>query len=213
MYFNAESTVGEIVNLMSVDTQKFVEVMPFVGMVWSSPIQIAISIYMLYNTLGGAVFAGLGILLLLIPINGFVATLSRKYQMEQMKLKDQRIKLTNEVLSGIKVLKLYAWEPSYEHQIDEIRKQEIVLLRKAAFLNCSTVFSFQCAPFLVSSFFSWFYHSDIKINLLNFHFYFYCLSRLRLPHLPRTSYLIRQTSSMQRKPLLLSVFSILFGCQ
>jgi ATP-binding cassette subfamily C (CFTR/MRP) protein 1 len=96
------------------------------------------------------VFAGLAILLLLIPLNGVVATYARKYQMEQMKLKDKRIRLTNEVLSGIKVLKLYAWETSYEQEIQSIRDKELVLLRKAAYLNSSTIFSFQCAPFLVS---------------------------------------------------------------
>jgi ATP-binding cassette subfamily C (CFTR/MRP) protein 1 len=135
---------------MSVDTQKFMEVMPFLTFVWSSPIQIGISIWMLYNTLDSSVFAGLAILLLLIPLNGVVATYARKYQMEQMKLKDKRIRLTNEVLSGIKVLKLYAWETSYEQEIQSIRDKELVLLRKAAYLNSSTIFSFQCAPFLVS---------------------------------------------------------------
>jgi len=134
---------------MSVDTQKFVEVMPFIGMLWSAPIQIIVSIIMLYNTLGSPVFAGVAILILLVPLNGFVATVSRNYIMAQMTLKDERIKLTNEVLSGIKVLKLYAWEPSYEKQIDAIRQKELVLLRKAAYLNVSTVFTFQVAPFLV----------------------------------------------------------------
>jgi len=146
----AESTAGEIVNLMAVDTQKFVEVMPYIGMVWSAPIQIAIAAYMLYQTLGASVFAGIGVLLLVFPINGVIATLARKYQMQQMKLKDQRIKLTNEVLSGIKVLKLYAWEKSYEEQINEIRDKELVLLRRAALLNSVTMFTFQCAPFLVN---------------------------------------------------------------
>ena len=30
----------------------------------------------------------------------------------QMKDKDKRVKLMDEILNGIKVLKLYAWEPS-----------------------------------------------------------------------------------------------------
>ena len=41
----------------------------------------------------------------------------RKFQLKQMKLKDKRIKMMNEILGGIKVLKLYAWEPSFINQV------------------------------------------------------------------------------------------------
>jgi ATP-binding cassette subfamily C (CFTR/MRP) protein 1 len=55
-----------------------------------------------------------------------------------------------QVLSGIKVLKLYAWEPSFEQQILKIRDKEIAVLKQAAYLNASTSFIWSCAPFLVS---------------------------------------------------------------
>jgi ATP-binding cassette subfamily C (CFTR/MRP) protein 1 len=54
------------------------------------------------------------------------------------------------VLNGIKVLKLYAWEPSFEQQILKIRNKEIVVLKQSAYLNASTAFLWSCAPFLVS---------------------------------------------------------------
>jgi hypothetical protein len=47
--------------------------------------------------------AGLGLMILLAPINMFIAKKSRQYQMEQMKLKDERLKLMTEILNGIKV--------------------------------------------------------------------------------------------------------------
>ena len=68
--------------------------------------QIVIAVYMLYNIVGTAVFAGLGVMILLIPVNGVMATIQRKLQISQMTLKDKRIKLMNEVLNGIKVLKV-----------------------------------------------------------------------------------------------------------
>ena len=135
---------------MSVDTQKIAELLPFIYIVWNAPIQITVAIVMLYNTLGVSVFSGLGVLLLLIPFNSILSYYARTYQTIQMKLKDERINLMNEVLSGIKVLKLYAWEPSYEQKIADIRKQEVKCLRTTALLNTKTAFTFQCAPFLVS---------------------------------------------------------------
>lgn len=51
-----------------------------------------------------------------------------------------------------KVLKLYAWEPSFQHTVEQIRDEEIKVLRQAAFLSAGTSFLWTCAPFLVSSF-------------------------------------------------------------
>ena len=67
-----------------------------------------------------------------------------------MKEKDRRTKLMDEVLNGIKVLKLYAWEPSFEDQILKIRDGEIGALKKAAYMQAFTTFLWTCAPFLVA---------------------------------------------------------------
>ena len=48
-----------------------------------------------------------------------------------MKDKDKRVKLMDEILNGIKVLKLYAWEPSFGEQVLDIRENEIRSLKNA----------------------------------------------------------------------------------
>lgn len=68
-----------------------------------------------------------------------------------MRYKDSRIKLMNEILNGIKVLKLYAWEPSFAKKVLEIRKNELRVLRKSAYLNALSTFAWVSAPFMVSS--------------------------------------------------------------
>lgn len=47
-----ESTVGEIVNLMSVDAQRFTDLTTYLNMIWSAPLQIALALYFLWETLG-----------------------------------------------------------------------------------------------------------------------------------------------------------------
>lgn len=89
-------------------------------------------------------------MIILIPLNGVIANKMKTLQIRQMKHKDERVKLMNEVLGGIKVLKLYAWEPSFENQVHKIRDKEIKVLREAAYLNAGTSFIWSCAPFLVS---------------------------------------------------------------
>ena len=127
-----QSTLGEIVNLMSVDAQRFTDLLPYLNMVWSAPLQISLSLYFLYQYLGmhkstmfscytkccrprrisrflvrsfsgPAVFSGVAVMILLIPINGFLANLTKKLQISQMKNKDRRVKMMNEILSGMKV--------------------------------------------------------------------------------------------------------------
>lgn len=47
--------------------------------------------------------AGLAVLVALIPVNGIVANRSKVLQVKEMKCKDNRIKIMNEILNGMKV--------------------------------------------------------------------------------------------------------------
>lgn len=66
-----------------------------------------------------------------------------------MKIKDERLKLVNDVLGGMKVLKLYAWEESMQRQIFELRRREIRSLRKIFLLDVAINVSFEIAPLIV----------------------------------------------------------------
>uniref|UniRef100_A0A8C1VAD9 Canalicular multispecific organic anion transporter 1 n=1 Tax=Cyprinus carpio TaxID=7962 RepID=A0A8C1VAD9_CYPCA len=145
-----ESTAGEIVNLMSADAQRFNDVTNFIHLLWSCPLQIILAIAFLWIELGPSVLAGLLVMVLMVPINGWLATKSRGFQMENMKFKDKRMKIINDILNGIKVLKYYAWESSFEAQVQEIREKELKVKRKFAYLSSVSTFIFSCAPAIVS---------------------------------------------------------------
>uniref|UniRef100_A0A8C1PET4 Uncharacterized protein n=1 Tax=Cyprinus carpio TaxID=7962 RepID=A0A8C1PET4_CYPCA len=145
-----ESTAGEIVNLMSADAQRFNDVTNFIHLLWSCPLQIILAIAFLWIELGPSVLAGLLVMVLMVPINGWLATKSRGFQMENMKFKDKRMKIINDILNGIKVLKYYAWESSFEAQVQEIREKELKVMRKFAYLSSVSTFIFSCAPAIVS---------------------------------------------------------------
>ncbi|XP_017268527.1 canalicular multispecific organic anion transporter 1 [Kryptolebias marmoratus] len=145
-----ESTVGETVNLMSADAQRFNDVTNFIHLLWSCPLQIVISIVFLWLELGPSVLAGLAVMVLMVPINGLLATKARKLQVENMKFKDKRLKIMNEMLNGIKILKLFAWEPSFQAQIEGIRGEELNVMKKFAYLTSVSTFVFTSAPAVVS---------------------------------------------------------------
>uniref|UniRef100_A0A4W4EQB9 ATP-binding cassette, sub-family C (CFTR/MRP), member 3 n=1 Tax=Electrophorus electricus TaxID=8005 RepID=A0A4W4EQB9_ELEEL len=144
------STVGEVVNLMSVDAQRFMDLTTFLNMLWSAPLQIILALYFLWQTLGPSVLAGVAVMVLLIPFNAVIAMKTKAYQVEQMQHKDMRIKLMNEILNGIKVLKLYAWEVSFREKVLQVRQKELAVLRKAAYLGSLSIMAWTSAPFLVA---------------------------------------------------------------
>ncbi|XP_066498772.1 multidrug resistance-associated protein 1 [Hoplias malabaricus] len=144
------STVGEIVNLMSVDAQRFMDLITYINMIWSAPLQVILALYFLWQNLGPSVLAGVAVMVLMVPVNAVIAMKTKAYQVAQMKSKDNRIKLMNEVLNGIKVLKLYAWELAFRDKVSTIRESELRVLKKAAYLGAVSTFTWVCAPFLVA---------------------------------------------------------------
>ncbi|XP_075974237.1 multidrug resistance-associated protein 1-like [Anticarsia gemmatalis] len=144
-----KSTVGEIINLMSTDVDRFSD-LTFFNLIWSAPLQISLALYFLWGVLGPSVLAGLAVIVVLMPFNGLFAGLQEKLDSKLMRYKDERIKLMNEVLNGIKVLKMYGWEPSFQDHILRIRNKEMKVLKKMAYYNSASTFIWFCTPFLVS---------------------------------------------------------------
>ncbi|XP_069939625.1 multidrug resistance-associated protein 1 isoform X2 [Cherax quadricarinatus] len=181
-----ESTVGEIVNLMAVDAQRFMDLTTYINMLWSAPLQIALALYFLWQILGPSVLAGLAVMIVLIPVNGVIANKTKQLQLSQMKNKDHRVKLMNEILNGIKVLKLYAWEPSFEEQVLDVRAKEIKVLKKAAYLSAGTSFIWTCTPFLVTLVMFTTYVLSDSNNILTAQMIFTSLSLLNILRMPMT---------------------------
>ena len=135
---------------MSVDAQRIVTTTPYLHGMWGAPYMVCLAIFFLYQELGASAFAGVGVLVLLIPFNVWSMRVTEQLQETQLKAKDERIKLVNEALTGMKVLKLYAWENPFMKRIEDIRNGEIFTLRKAANIWAFLNFTFACSPFLVT---------------------------------------------------------------
>uniref|UniRef100_A0A1B0D0A2 ABC-type glutathione-S-conjugate transporter n=1 Tax=Phlebotomus papatasi TaxID=29031 RepID=A0A1B0D0A2_PHLPP len=192
-----DSTVGEIVNLMAVDAHRFFELVSYLHLLWSGPLIMALALYFLYDLLGAAIFAGLAVMILMIPFNAWIAIKLRALQMDQMKKKDHRVKIMNEILSGMKVLKLYAWEPSFEQNVKDIREKEMKVLIRMAYYSAGTFFAWTLAPFLVSlACFTTYVFMD-ENNNLDATTVFMSLALLNILRMPMTMFPMIITMSMQ----------------
>ncbi|GMT22973.1 hypothetical protein PFISCL1PPCAC_14270, partial [Pristionchus fissidentatus] len=158
-------TVGEIINLMAIDVEVFQMITPQIQQFWSCPYQIVFALVYLFLTLGYSASPGVVIMILFVPINIFSSIFIKGWQTRQMKLKDERVKMVNEILNGIKVIKLYAWEEPMERHVAEIRERELDLIKKAQLVKSLLDTFNNASPFLVaaSSFGTFILSSDAHI--------------------------------------------------
>ncbi|XP_061222664.1 multidrug resistance-associated protein 1-like isoform X5 [Neopsephotus bourkii] len=177
-------TTGEIVNLMSADTQQLMEMAVNLNLLWSAPFQILMAVVFLWKELGPSVLAGVALLLLVIPINALIAAKVKRLKKNQMKNSDQRVKLLSEMLHGIKILKLYAWEPAYQRKVMSIREREVDVLKSSGYLTTYSMLTLTCIPFMVSlATFGVFFHLD-KDNVLTATKVFTSISLFNILRLP-----------------------------
>ncbi|KAG1678463.1 Multidrug resistance-associated protein 1 [Nymphon striatum] len=143
-------TTGEVINLVSVDAQRIYEGTQFTFLWITGTIYLVFSMYFLFTVLGLATLAGVGVFIVIIPVNISLSKLVDIIQTELLKIKDERVKMISEVLSGMKVLKLYAWELPFEELIVKLREKEVTTLKKSLMFEQAMVNIFIIAPAAVS---------------------------------------------------------------
>lgn len=124
------TTIGTIINLMAIDSFKVSEVCAYLHFLWASvPVQVVIAIVLLYRVLGFSSFAGIGLMVLILPVNVWIARSFRDIQNDILSKTDARIHTTNEVLQNIRIIKYFAWERRFNDIVNEKRKEELRSLR------------------------------------------------------------------------------------
>lgn len=73
-------------------------------------------------------FVGLSFLIACVPVQTVLAKLSKKYFAERATMNDRRMKVTNEMLEGIRLIKLYSWESAFLKMLNVVRSKELHLL-------------------------------------------------------------------------------------
>lgn len=146
-----QKSTGDIVNLMSVDTQRLQDLCQNLQLIWSGPFQMILCLVSLYNLLGNAMWVGVFILAITVPLNTSIFKYQKTLQKAQMKVKDERTGLISEILNNIKSLKLYAWENPYKAKLNHVRNEkELKNLKKIGIFQAGNQFIFNSTPFMVS---------------------------------------------------------------
>jgi ATP-binding cassette subfamily C (CFTR/MRP) protein 1 len=142
---------GDIVNLQSTDATRMADICQYGQIAWSGSFQIVLAFISLYNLLGWYGLVGVGVMVLGIPMNSYVARLQSRLQKRQMKNKDQRSRIMNEILNNIRTIKLACWESAFAKKLSAVRNdKELTLLRRMGYLSSVSTFLWSFMPFLVA---------------------------------------------------------------
>ncbi|XP_010488818.1 PREDICTED: ABC transporter C family member 13-like [Camelina sativa] len=141
---------GEIQTFMSVDADRIVNLCNSLHDMWSLPLQIGIALYFLYTQVNFAFLSGLAVTILLIPVNKWISVLIASATEKMMKLKDERITKTGELLTNIRTLKMYGWDNWFANWLKETRATEVTHLATRKYLDAWCVFFWATTPTLFS---------------------------------------------------------------
>lgn len=140
----------EIINLMSTDADRVMGACHCFHSLWSVPLQIVVSLYLLYAQIGLAFVAGLAFVLALFPLNYFVVKKINEYETRMMAAKDDRMAVCTEALGSAKSLKLMAWEDLFMEKIRAFRRIEVGFLKRGMYLNALVIYLWATTPLLMS---------------------------------------------------------------
>ncbi|XP_054272676.1 ATP-binding cassette sub-family C member 4-like [Macrosteles quadrilineatus] len=138
----SETSPGHIINLVSNDVARFELVTYMMMPMLSAPFLSAILIYLNYQIGGPASLAGAAALVIILVIQFANAKFTAYYRLKVVKRTDERVRMMDEIVLGIQVIKYYAWEKPFQAFIDHARMLELKILRKLSFLRlCFMIFS------------------------------------------------------------------------
>uniref|UniRef100_A0A8C8ZF34 ATP binding cassette subfamily C member 8 n=1 Tax=Prolemur simus TaxID=1328070 RepID=A0A8C8ZF34_PROSS len=141
-----EMTAGQICNLVAIDTNQLMWFFFLCPNLWAMPVQIIVGVILLYYILGVSALIGAAVIILLAPVQYFVATKLSQAQRSTLEYSNERLKQTNEMLRGIKLLKLYAWENIFRTRVEETRRKEMTSLRAFAIYTSISIFMNTAIP-------------------------------------------------------------------
>ncbi|KAM4829758.1 ATP-binding cassette sub-family C member 6 [Thomomys bottae] len=144
------SSVGDVVNLVSVDVQRLTDSILYLNGLWLPLLWIIVCFVYLWQLLGPSALTAIVVFLILLPLNFFIAKKRSHHQEEQMRQKDARARLTSSVLRTVRTIKAHGCEEAFMERLLHLRAHELEALRMSTLLFSVSLVSFQLSTFLVA---------------------------------------------------------------
>lgn len=120
-----QTTVGQVVNLLSNDVNRFDSCIIFLHYLWIGPLNAIVVTFFLWTQVGLSCVIGVVVLVLFIPLQVWLGRSVYKLRQRSAVRTDKRIRLMNEIISGIQVIKMFTWEKAFNKLISLARRNEL----------------------------------------------------------------------------------------
>ncbi|XP_060989040.1 ATP-binding cassette sub-family C member 4-like [Dama dama] len=137
-----KTTTGQIVNLLSNDVSRFDQVTMLLHYLWVGPLQAIAVTTLLWMEIGMSCLAGMAVLIILLLLQSCFGKLFSSLRSKTAALTDDRIRTMSEVITGIRTIKMNAWEKSFIDLITRLRRQEISKILRSSYLRGINLASF-----------------------------------------------------------------------
>ncbi|XP_027046338.1 multidrug resistance-associated protein 4-like [Pocillopora damicornis] len=116
-------TAGRLFDLISNDVKRMEEetVNIFFSGVFAVPVYAGAT-FLIYNLIGWQAVTGVFLLCILMPYFAVLSYANAKLRLRTAAVSDERISLMNQVVSGIRAVKMHAWEDEYGRKIKNVRR-------------------------------------------------------------------------------------------
>ncbi|XP_075235400.1 ATP-binding cassette sub-family C member 4-like [Lycorma delicatula] len=130
-----ETTIGEIVNLLSNDVNRFDYCLLFFNYLWVGPLQTVVITILLYREVGLSSIVGVLTLLSAIPMQIWLGKKNSAFRLKTALKTDKRLRLMNEIITGIQVIKMYAWEKPFAKLVSSARRKEMSVISDTTYVR------------------------------------------------------------------------------
>ena len=145
-----DPSMGNIQTLMAVDPMRIMGGAIGVHWVWLGPVLIIAAVFLMAIEIGLVSLVAVGILLVIIVIQINIVLKIKQTRRKLVSFTDKRIQLTNEILTGIRMIKSYAWEEHATLMVEEARQQELFHLKWLLYYLAGNAIVFFMAPIVIA---------------------------------------------------------------
>ncbi|BGP15223.1 hypothetical protein JCM10213_000825 [Rhodosporidiobolus nylandii] len=129
---------GRLVSAIGTDVSRVDFCAGFFHMSWTAPIQLIVILIILLVEIGPSCLVGIAFLLIMIPPQAKTMRAMLGFRKKAMVWTDKRVRLIGELLSGMRIIKFFAWEMPYLEKLQDYRAKELRQIRNLLVSRAAT---------------------------------------------------------------------------